>query len=562
MTVTKEVFGPERGADRPPVPRRATEPASRACDTFSLTLTRSRIATMVSPVSVPEASAAHRRTMGRYVISTELGRGAMGTVYCAEDPLIERNVALKVLALDPRQTSQADFRERFFREAKAAGRLNHPNIVTIHDVGEDSDGTPYIAMELLPGLTLRDSLDSGIVVPLHKIIDVAMLVLRGLDYAHQQGIVHRDIKPANIMLARNGMVKIMDFGIALAVDAGKELDDLMLGSPSHMAPEQVTSGPVDARTDLFALGVTLYELLTGKSPFAGDSMAAVTHNILHLDPPSPATLNPDVPPELDRVVMQALAKEPAARFASAREMSRALAPIRRMLTENRGASDARSELPGVTGDATKPVPDLDPRSRGLTSSAERKRARPFLRPGILLVGGAAIALLIVLSRLDDGGDAVAPAAPPPAAVASVPATAEPGVTEPEPTVAESPTDPSADLVLADPVVELDPLPSEAEVPSPPTTEPEPEPAVADAAPPEPSPKSQPGPVRGTLGLTVLPWGEVYVNGRKRGVTPPLRALELPPGTYRIEIRNADFPPRIERVKIESAKSISIKHRFQ
>lgn len=484
--------------------------------------------------------------MGRYVISAELGRGAMGTVYQAEDPLNERKVALKVLALDLLPAGQADLRERVVRAAQAAGRLDHPNIVTIHDVGESGDGKPCIAMEVLTGLSLRESLDSGIVFPLHKVIDVAMLVLRGLDYAHQQGVVHGDIKPENIMLAHHGMVKIMDFGIALAADAGKVLDDRMPGSPTYLAPEQVSGGPVDARSDLFALGATLYELLTGKHPFTGDSMRMVVHDIVHVDPPSPATLNPEVPPELDRIVMQALAKEPAARFASAREMSRALAPIGSMLDDSRGEARARGEPPGALDGATMAGPAAAPPAGGSPATVEAKRANPSRRRALALSGGAVIVLVAVLGRFIGGGDDTAPApVPPPAPRAAAPAPADPAATDP---------------VAVAPTMEPDPAPSEPVAPPPPTSPTTP--AVAPAAPPAPAPKDPVTSARGRLRLAVLPWGEVYVNGRRRGVTPPLRVLELPPGTYRIEIRNAGFPPHVRTVKIESGRSVSVSYRFQ
>ncbi|NMG77650.1 serine/threonine-protein kinase [Aromatoleum diolicum] len=499
---------------------------------------------MVSPTSVPVAPAVDQRTMGRYVISAELGRGAMGTVYRAEDPLTERKVALKVFALDLLPADQADVRERVVRAAKAAGRLDHPNIVTIYDVGESSDGAPYIAMEVLTGLTLRDSLDSGIVFPLHKVIDVALLVLCGLDYAHQQGEVHGDITPAKIMLAHHGMVKIRDFGIALAVDTGEILDDRMHGSPTYLAPEQLTGGRVDARTDLFALGVTLYELLTGKHPFTGDSMEMALHNIVHLDPPSPATLNPEVPPELDRLVMQALAKEPAARFASAREMSRVLAPLCSMLDDSRGEARARSAPPSVLDGATLATPSAEPLAERLPSTGEAKRAKPSRWHELALLGGALIVLVAMLGRFMGRGDDTAPAPVPPPPLAAAPAAAELSAAAP---------------VTAAPTVVPAPTPSEPEAAPPPTPT---EPAVAAATVPAPARRDPAAPARGQLRLAVLPWGEVYVNGRRRGVTPPLRVLELPPGTYRIEIRNAGFPPSIQRVKIESGRSVSISYRFQ
>jgi serine/threonine-protein kinase len=497
---------------------------------------------MVLSVSAPVAPTVDRRAVGRYVIAAELGRGAMGTVYQAEDPLGGHKVALKVLAFDRLPAGDSDLRERIVRAAKAAARLDHPNIVTIHEVGECSDGSAYIAMEALSGLTLSQSLDIGIEFPVRKVIDVAMRVLCGLDYAHQQGVVHGDIRPANIMLAHHGMVKIMDFGIGLTPGADKAPDGNMRGAPVYLAPEQVTGGAVDARTDLFALGVILHELLTGKNPFIADSMQMVMHNILHLDPPAPATLNPEVPPALDRVVMQALAKEPAARFASASEMSRMLAPMCSFVDDGRGDSGAEHEPPGTRDGATTATPCTSP-AAGL-STGDATGARPFGWQELALWGAAVIVLGAVLGQVISPGDDAAPTPLPPAPLAAVPG--------------------AANLTLVDPAsvaptVARDPAPAEPVAPLPPTNPTEP--AVAAATVPAPTAKDPATPAPGQLKLAVSPWGEVYVNGRRRGVTPPLRVLELPPGTHRIEIRNAGLPPRIQRVTIESGKSASIRHRF-
>ncbi len=490
---------------------------------------------------VGEACGARRR-FGRYVVEAELGGGAMGIVYRAQDPLIERKVALKVLSPGLLPAEEVDFRERFFREAKSAGRLNHPNIVTIYDVGESSDenGLPYIAMELLTGLTVRESLDSGVVLPVRKVTEVGLLVIRGLDYAHQHGIVHRDVKPANIMLSRKGTVKIMDFGIALPSDAGKASRDAMLGSPKYMAPEQLAGDTVDGRTDLFALGVTLYEMLTGKDPFDADSIPTVMHNILHRDPPPPSTLNPDVPPELDQVVMRALAKDPEARFPNAREMGRALVPVRRMLKDRETLGPARL-APGARASAA-------PAAAAHGPAAERVR-RPARRTvlAVLAVLAAALAAGTVLffgRSAPHPQVALAPLARPavaePAAVAAGAGQPNAAIDASQATAAE-PDAETSDSAQA-------PLPAGA-MPKAANRSP-----VRDAA-------RQPLPP-GRLALSVLPWGEIRVDGRPRGVTPPLHSLELPAGVHRVEIRNADFPPLVRRIRIRAGKTTSIDHRFE
>jgi len=197
----------------------------------------------------------------------------MGTVYKAVDPLIERTVAIKTISLNLSNEERAEFEERFYREAKSAGRLNHPNIVTIYDVGETGD-IAYIAMEYLEGESLREMLDSGVVLPVEMIGKIAARIASALNYAHENFVVHRDIKPANIMITPNRNVKIMDFGIAQIPTGSRTQLGTVLGSPKYMAPEQVAGQATDGKTDIFALGVVLYEMLTGTTPFNGDNLSA------------------------------------------------------------------------------------------------------------------------------------------------------------------------------------------------------------------------------------------------------------------------------------------------
>jgi len=256
-------------------------------------------------------------TIGRYEIESELGRGSMGVVYKAHDPRIGRTVALKVLAfsfpLGPGE--EQEFLARFFDEARIAGQLNHPNIVTIFDVGEKSaDGESYIAMEYVTGTNLHDLLASGGRLPVMQVVDVVEQAARALDYAHENGVVHRDIKPANILLTDTGQVKILDFGIARLVSAGRTGPGRLFGTPNYMAPEQVTGAEVDGSADQFALGVTLYQLLTGERPFLGDSITAISYQVLNIDPAPPSKLNPTLSPSFDRILRRALAKDSTERF--------------------------------------------------------------------------------------------------------------------------------------------------------------------------------------------------------------------------------------------------------
>jgi len=256
--------------------------------------------------------------LGRYQIIDQLGKGAMGVVYRARDPMINREVALKTIPLaeefEGEELEQA--RAKFFREAEMAGRLSHPHIVTIFDAGEHG-GTAYIAMELLRGVHLVEYTDPARLLPPAIAMEVVARLAGALHYAHEQSVVHRDIKPANIMFdAGTGELKITDFGIARLTDAGRTRTGVVLGTPSFMSPEQLQGRPVTGRSDLFSLGVTLYQMLAGQLPFRADSMPALMLRIAHEPHPPIRTLRPVLPDALEAFFAQALAKDPAARFAS------------------------------------------------------------------------------------------------------------------------------------------------------------------------------------------------------------------------------------------------------
>jgi len=259
--------------------------------------------------------------LGRYNIIGELGQGAMGTVYKAVDPLIDRIVAIKTINLSLALDEKDEYESRFYQEAKAAGRLSHPNIVTIYDVGK-SDEIAYIAMEFLQGRELRDILNDGKRMPLDQVINVVAQVAQGLAYAHENGIVHRDVKPSNIMIVRDGHVKITDFGIArMASAAVRTQTGMVLGSPKYMSPEQVVGQQTDQRSDIFSLGVMLYEMLTGQAPFAGENINAIMYQTLNSVPPPPSTLSPNVPEMLNFIVAKALAKKLENRYQDAKEFA-------------------------------------------------------------------------------------------------------------------------------------------------------------------------------------------------------------------------------------------------
>ena len=268
-------------------------------------------------------SEAELKQLGRYRLVAELGRGAMGLVYKAEDPLLNRTVAIKTIILMDDPAARAEYEARFFQEAKAAGGLNHSNLITIHDVGREGD-IAYMAMELLEGTELRELMARGR-LPLPYGLDVVAQVADGLAYAHEHGVVHRDIKPGNIMIMRDRRAKIMDFGIArVRASDIKTQTGAILGSPKYMSPEQVASQPADYRSDIFSLGVVLHEVAAGKPPFSASTVTQLMQQIATAVPRPPSATNPAVPAMLDLIVAKALEKQPAARYQSAAELAKDL----------------------------------------------------------------------------------------------------------------------------------------------------------------------------------------------------------------------------------------------
>jgi serine/threonine protein kinase len=268
--------------------------------------------------------------LARYEIVRELGKGAMGVVYLAKDPLIGRLVALKTIrtrAGDDDETKE--FQQRFVREAQAAGILNHPSIVTVHDIGQDdASGTSFIAMEYVEGQNLKEILAQGRPLSFDEIGDIIAQVAEALDFAHAKGIVHRDVKPANIILVEGNRAKITDFGIAKIASGGNlTTTGQFLGTPNYMAPEQIRGAPVDGRTDIFSLGICLYECLTRRKPFGGDSLTSISYKIVHEPFPPLHEINPQIPDGYEEVVALCLAKDPAKRYQRGRDLAAALRSV-------------------------------------------------------------------------------------------------------------------------------------------------------------------------------------------------------------------------------------------
>ncbi|HEX6930001.1 MAG TPA: protein kinase [Gammaproteobacteria bacterium] len=282
-----------------------------------------------------EESGVRTPRIGRFDIQRELGRGAMGVVYLGKDSRIGREVAIKTLAFSDEFSGEAldDVKERFYREAEAAGRLSHPNIVTIYDVGEEDD-LAYIAMDFLRGEPLVKHVKEGSLLPIERVLKIAAHMADALHYAHEQGVVHRDVKPANMVLTLDEHeVKMTDFGVAHLMDASKTRTGTILGSPSFMSPEQVAGKRVDGRTDLWSLGVTMYQLLTGQLPFTGEPLATLMYRIANEPASELRAWRPEIPECVDAVIKKALIKEPAARYQTGRGMAGA---IRQCITKLAG----------------------------------------------------------------------------------------------------------------------------------------------------------------------------------------------------------------------------------
>ena len=489
--------------------------------------------------------------IGRYVVLETLARGGMGVVYKAKDPLIDRIVAIKTLGLGLSPIEAETFRTRFAREAQSAGRLNHPNIVTIHDMGESDDGGAYIAMEFLEGRTLRDILDSGVVLAPAAIADIVVQVADGLAFAHRNDVVHCDIKPANIMVLDNGTAKIMDFGIARLPTGSRTFAGNVLGSPRYISPEQIVGRPVDARSDIFALGAVLYEALTGVPPFAGTAIDEILYQVINEKPVAPSLRNKSLPASFDPIVERAMAKHADDRYQRAEDFAVALRALdfgpQRMtaLLPLVPALPAKPTAPGAATVQIEP-PAVEQPLDYVADDAPRDALPPTAgaprRKGALAV--AAMALAAVVAWALWPSDREADPAP---GTASAPAVTPPA--KPVPIANAPDTIPPLNLRNASP-------PRDAALAMESNTVPSPSMSSMPLATPEPA-----TPGVGRVGLAISPWGEVYVDGRMRGVTPPLTEIKLAPGTYSVEIRNTTFAPHRQTIEVGDVP-VRIRHKFR
>lgn len=504
------------------------------------------------PTSPPAKSDDQMPTIGhigRYALKYRIGAGGLGTVFAAHDPLLSRLIAIKTLNLEISAEERESFNALFLNEARAAGSLSHPNIVTVFDAGvseHNGENSAYIAMELLKGRDLRQLRQEGWRPTPAQAALIVRRVADALAYAHSKGVVHRDIKPANIFMVGRTQPRVLDFGIArVAHQHDSSAGDIAAGSPYYMAPEQIRQQPVDRRADVFSLGVVLYELLTDQRPFRGGTLSEITKSVLEHEPPRADAVVPTVPAALAEIAARAMEKDPDHRYRSARSLSREL---RHWLEENANA------------EAAAPEPDVPRHSRRLVLA------------GAVLAGLGLLGLGLWL------GLAVHPDVEPPVAAAApiaAPAQAVAAPQDPAPTAA-------GPLAAAPAPVEPAPPPAAAAIPAPEPPVAEPPPAAAAIVAPAPKPATAPRPVRlreretrsaavaapapaavplGTVRIAVTPWGNVEVDGAPVGTTPPLNELTLSEGRHQITVRNADFPPLSTVVTVTPGQPVTLRHRF-
>jgi serine/threonine-protein kinase len=469
--------------------------------------------------------------LGRYQIVREVGHGAMGVVYEALDPTIDRKIALKAIRFDGIGTTADEAARRFKNEARAAGGLNHPNIVTVYDAGEDS-GNLYLAMEFIEGSTLEELLRTQRALPPQNTIDIIRQVCAGLDFAHARGIVHRDIKPANVMLAPHSVVKITDFGIARAGEA-MTITGQVVGTPNYMSPEQVLGKTLDGRSDLFSVGVMLYEMITSERPFEGQSITTIMYKIVHETPIPPKKLDASIHPGLSAVIEKSLAKAPEARFQTGAELVEALQNYQQASVTASTLGAATSEMPSLV-DANATIDTAPPavRTQNASSSSTAPASPPLLRllrPRLLakwwadpkarkrIIAVFVIGFLWLSSTYRRHKSASETSAPPASSTPAAPSTP-----------------PASDEGA-------DQQPQSQQAPS--------TPAVVKRE-----------NVTGNKDAALLrvnsspPSAEIYVDGKATGKTTPTD-LELPRGQHSVSIRMAGFQPSSANFRVKGGEEI-------
>jgi len=452
------------------------------------------------PVPVPP------RTIGRFTVLNEIGRGSYGVVYSAHDPVLGREVAIKIIPLASEERFRTQVEASFLREAKSAGGMSHPGIVTIYDA-DKTDTLAYIAMERLHGQDLHEYLASGSRLNPRQAAAMMMRVADAIHYANKRGLVHRDIKPSNIFLSRDLKPKLLDFGTALAPvsEPMPKGTRQLVGTPNYMSPEQARGESLDARSDIFSLGTILYELLAGRRAFDGRTVDETLDRVMDGVPKPVEKIRPDTPPALAQIVRKAMSPNPADRYQKASDLRNALAEF---VDGSRPAS-VDSTSAAATPHAAVPAPSRGPLFFGVALLA------------LLGVGGVAL-------FMPQRGPA------PAATETATPVPIVPPMVPPPPAVDAAPSSTATNGADA--------------------TKAESKAAARK--------RVEPIPVRdGTVTVAVAPWGEVVVDGSVQGVSPPLTQVTLPPGPHTIEIRNGSFEPFIARIELKPGEKVHLQHRF-
>lgn len=460
--------------------------------------------------------------IGRYALKYQIGHGGLGTVYAAHDPLLSRVIAIKTLHVEIEPDQRESFNALFLNEARAAAGLSHPNIVTVFDAGI-SEGHAYIAMALLKGQDLRQLRESGWRPSPAQAAVLVGRVADALAYAHRKGIVHLDIKPANIFMVGRGQPCVLDFGIARIAHRRDSPpgSEIAAGSPYYMSPEQARQQPVDRRSDVFSLGVVLYELLTGSKPFTGVGLEQITKAVLEHTPLPAHRVNRAVPKALSEIAARAMEKDVDKRFESAAAMSREL---------------RRHFAAAGSGDGTP--------SSVWRRWRDHKAALAGAAIGVLGIG--ALALVAWTEQRRIGSAAIT-------AAAAASAAQQPGrPTSAQSLAAPQPQSPAASAASgeAPKVVVAD--------------KPRRDKAAADARARDAASRAGAGPAvaaKGRIRLAISPWGQIEVDGTPAGTAPPMNELVLSEGRHQITIRNADFPPYSATIQVTADQPVTIKHKF-
>ncbi len=517
--------------------------------------------------------------IGRYALKYQLGEGGLGTVFAAHDPLLSRLIAVKTLNVELPEEKREAFNTLFINEARAAGGLSHPHIVTVFDAGI-SDKRAYIAMELLKGRDLRQLRQEGWRATPAQAALIVRRVADALAFAHSKGVIHRDIKPANIFMVGRTQPRVLDFGIARVAHQQTGDANVGAGSPYYMAPEQILKATdADRRVDVFSLGVVLYELLTDEKPFRGESLKDIRHAVLMFEPPLASEVDRNVPKTLAEIAARAMAKDPEQRIRSARSFAREL---RQWLDAN----------PAVGDGDTVPASTAQPPLRKPHRSARLWAAGLAATAAIAAVGTFAWWPSASLPPVPMAEPAVMIAAPVPTPL-PVPAiaTVQP-VESPAPlaaaAVAANPFDPGASATAARTVALSTPealMSASLGLINAPATAVKDKPAaeVAVAAAARESAKERRGreareretrardartanatlvaPATGTVRIAISPWGLVEVDGTASGAAPPLTELTLSEGRHQIVVRNGDFAPLVTSVNVTAGQPVSLRHKF-